>query len=180
MGGESIFIIAIVAMGVFGVYKYVASETSSYTLVQENTKAMSNEIKSLGSVIDTQNEKLRNQQAQINELVKKLDGVEEIAVQNDKDLDDAHEHLALVRSTQQSMAKPVEFPKVLMVELISPKKPLDIRVIKSASVSQTKKSLRKTKTGYDSRSETKVRVQRKPKPMPGASSAKRAMKKAKL
>jgi len=179
MGGESIFIIAIVAMGIFGVYKYVASETSSYTLVQENTKAIQNEVHSLADLITQQNDKLRGQQAQINELVKKLDIMEDMVVQNDKDLDDAHEHLARVREMQQAV-KPVVFPKTFLVELVSPKSPIPIKVIKNASVSQTKTSLRKTKTGYDSRSETKTSTRKKAKSMPGAAGAKRAMKKAKL
>jgi len=177
MGGESIFILAIVCMGVFGVYKYVAAETSSYTLIQENTNAMQNEIKSLGSVIDNQNEKLRNQQAELNELVKKIDGIEEITAQSAKDLDDVHEHLARVRESQQSI-KPINFPKTMMVELISPKAPIPIMVIKKPTISRTKKVVRKTKTGYDSKSETLTGARKKG--LRDIKAAKRAMKKAKL
>ena len=177
MGGESIFILAIVCMGVFGVYKYVAAETSSYTLIQENTNAMQNEIKSLGSVIDNQNEKLRNQQAQLNEVVKQLTEVTDIASGAVQDAESAHEHLARVREMQQSV-KPVVFPKTFLVELVAPKAPIPIRVLKKDTISQTKKSVRKTKTGYDSRSETRTGARKKT--LPGTSAAKKAMKKAKL
>jgi uncharacterized protein (UPF0333 family) len=174
--GVSVFIVAILCLGVVGVYMYYKAETNSYNTLVEKIHAMQNEIhsnadsiKAITEMIDTQREVNQLMSEGNKKTVAELESI-------DSEIDKLQEHIVRMRESIQNKNE-----KPLMLDLKWPTSPMVVEVSKLPArkkIHESETKMVKTKTGliHKTKSRSLERTVTPKATLPGLKESKHTLK----
>ena len=149
MGGEMIFMLALMALAVFGVFKYMKAETNSYNEMVESLREVEHQANANGDVLKEQADELRKMLNRVSNLEHRVQQATENIAENESEIEKAQDHSAII---SKELARP------RFVTLVTDKtKPVPIEVVKAPVVRNkrvTRKKTTRTKSGIVSISES--------------------------
>jgi len=156
VSGEVIILGAAAIAVIFGIYKYSTAESNDYNAVLQQVSSLKGDIKTLNTKLDDHAKWNEDQGKEIEALRLTVIDYGKRSDEVGKDLGEAQDHLARMRDSQMDL-KDRSYPRQVEIQLRAPSGPIPIQILQPSKPKRvvTRKKVIKTKTGYQSRSETR-------------------------
>lgn len=151
MGGETIFLLAVFGLAIFGVYKYITAESNDYAKLVEKIQSLEAQIQENSKDIDRQFDSVEAFEGILREY-------QERSVEIEKELEHSQDHMSRLRDSQIDL-RDRSYPRQMEVKFQAPSGPIPIQIYTPEVKKKkrvTRKTVRKTKTGIESREETRI------------------------
>lgn len=188
MGGEMLFLLAVMAMAVYGVFKYINAETNDYSKLVQKLSIQRGEIETLKKEIMGQDDKILGLSVFIDQLKSEVFVYTKKTMEVEKDVDEAQDHMAKMRDSQAQL-RDRSYPRTVEIEIKTPVGAIPIEIhTPTKNRVQKKKTITKKKTSNKKRNKKKTKKRGRPKgsknkiklQLPGLKKTKRAMREARL
>ena len=156
VSGEIIMLGAVVLIAIFGIFKYITAEDNDYARLVVQIKDLNAMVKDTNNKLEDFNQWNEDQGKEIEALRLTVLEYTKKAGEVEKDIDDAQDHLARIRDSQNDL-KDRSYPRRVELQLSAPSGAIPIQIYTPPAKKRevTRKTVVKTKTGYRTRSETR-------------------------